>query len=250
MGQDAFVDVAYRGLEVGRRLRLHDVGPRTAHLEHGTPMPVGCELAMRTDAGLTIRVMVIRVHEQVAGAELTPGMRVEAVDLEGAAAGWWEALVTREDPEIPELPVAPVVPMPRGDEQIAEAPEPEETEVVPQPRAHDTTVMNVPELAAVLAAAEAMEEGEGQGSGNGATGKRDLAAAPQAGRTMVMSAAEIEAITGEIPVDDEHEGDEGTETATDPSARTDGGNGEPGANGDELRGKSRGKSRGKRGRRR
>ena len=105
----------------------------------------------------------------------------------------------------------------------------------------------MPELAALLAAAEAMEEGEGQGSGNGAPGKRDLAAAPQAGRTMVMSAAEIEAITGEIPVDDEHEGDESTETATDPSARTDTGNGEPGANGDELRGKARSKrKRGKR----
>jgi hypothetical protein len=243
MGQDAFVDVAYRGLEVGRRLKLQDVGPRTAHLEHGTPMPVGCELAIRTDAGLTIRVTVIRVHEQVAGAELTPGMRVKAEDLEGATAGWWEALVSREDPEIPELPVGPMVPMPRGDEQIAEAPEPEETEVV-QPRAHDTTVMNVPELAAVLAAAEEAEDREAQGSGNGAAGKRDLA--PQAGRTMVMSAAEIEAITGEVPVDEEQDGDEGTETA-DPGARTDGGNGEPGANGDE-RGKSRGKRR--RGRRR
>ena len=245
MAQDAFVDVAYRGLEVGRRLKLHDVGPRTAHLEHGTPMPVGCELAIRTDAGLSIRVMVIRVHEQVAGAELPPGMRVRADQLEGDAAGWWSALVSREDPEIPELPVTPVVPMPRA-EQVAEPPEAEETEVAVA-RAHDTTVMNVPELAAVLAAAEAEEARGSESSGNGAAGKRDLAAAPQAGRTMVMSAAEIEAITGETPVDEEHEGDEGGET-TDPNARTDAGNGEPGANGDELRGKSRGKR--KRGRRR
>ncbi len=246
MGQDAFVDVAYRGLEVGRRLKLHDVGPRTAHLEHGTPMPVGCELAIRTDADLTIRVTVIRVHEQVAGAELPPGMRVRADQLEGAAAGWWSALVTREDPEIPELPVPPVVPMPRAD-QVAEAPEAEETEVA-APRAHDTTVMNVPELAAVLAAAEAEEARESESGGNGAAGKRDLAAAPQAARTMVMSAAEIQAITGETPVDENEEGEEGTEPATDPAARTDAGNGEPGANGDELRGKSRGKR--KRGRRR
>ena len=98
-----FVDVSYRGLELGRRLKLHQVGPRTAYLEHGTPMPVGAPLRIATDEGLSIPVMVVRVHEQVAGAELPPGMRVRAEGLEGQEAAWWKGLESRDqDPEIPE----------------------------------------------------------------------------------------------------------------------------------------------------
>jgi hypothetical protein len=250
MGQDAFVDVAYRGLEVGRRLKLHDVGPNTGYLEHGAPMPVGSGLVMRTDDGLSIPVVVIRVHEQVAGADMAPGMRIRAEALDGAEANWWQALVSRDDPEIPELPMAPVVPMPPSDQAAAESseraagpessesaePEPPEQidESEPAPQAHDTVIMNVPELAAVLAAAEK--------GGNGAAGKPE--AAPAASRTVVMSTAEIEQITGEQGSDEGEDGDEPGQTP--PAAVESGGNGAPGSNGDELRGKARGRRRRKR----
>ncbi|HKE16255.1 MAG TPA: hypothetical protein VKB80_15385 [Kofleriaceae bacterium] len=256
MGQDVFVDVAYRGLEVGRRVKLVDVGPRTAYLEHGTPMPVGSGLVIRTDRGLAIPVVVIRVHEQVAGAELAPGMRIRSDALDGDAAGWWRAQLSREeDPAIPEMPVLPMVPMPPPDAAlVADEEAPEAAAAPPPPIAKDTRVMDVPELAAVLAEAEASS------SGNGASEKRDVTA----GATMVMSAVEIEAITGEIPMDggesgeaadDPTDGDEeATEAAADapspPAGDTGGaagGNGAPGSNGDELRGKRRG--RGKRRRR-
>jgi type IV secretory pathway VirB10-like protein len=237
MGQDAFVDVAYRGLEVGRRLKLHDVGPNTGYLEHGAPMPVGSGLIVRTDEGLSIPVVVIRVHEQVAGAEMAPGMRIRADALEGAEASWWQALVSRDDPEVPELPMAPVVPMPRLDQAEAgppEPPEPPESPEAPEepaPQAHDTMIMDVPELAAVLAAAER--------GGNGAAAKRD--AAPAASRTVVMSTAEIEKITSAEGQDEGQEGDEAGEPA--PAEAESGGNGAPGSNGDELRGKARGRRR-------
>jgi hypothetical protein len=105
---EAFVDVTYRGLEVGRRLKLTQVGPSTAYLEHGTPMPVGAQVELAVDGGLTIPAVVLRVHEQVAGAELAPGMRVRAAALEGAAAGWWQERVSCADPVIPEEQAAPM----------------------------------------------------------------------------------------------------------------------------------------------
>ena len=108
MAGEVFVDVTYRGLELGRRLKLREVGPSTAYLEHGTPMPVGAEVLLATDEGLSIPVTVVRVHEQVAGAEMPPGMRVQASGLDGAAAGWWRDMVSRDDPQIPELEVAPM----------------------------------------------------------------------------------------------------------------------------------------------
>jgi hypothetical protein len=237
MGQDVFVDVAYRGLEVGRRVKLVDVGPRTAYLEHGTPMPVGSGLVIRTDVGLAIPVVVIRIHEQVAGAELPPGMRIRSDELDGDAAGWWRALVSREeDPSIPELPVQPVVPMPPPDAvvEVAEVVEEESTEAsAPAPIGKDTRVMDVPELAAVLAAAEESN------AGNGAPDKGEKRE-PAAGATMVMSAVEIEAITGEIPTDDADDGEEETsEASADAPDASD--NGAPGSNGDEMRGKPRGR---------
>lgn len=125
---EAFVDVTYRGLEVGRRLKLTQVGPSTAYLEHGTPMPVGAQVELAVAEGLVIPAVVLRVHEQVAGAEQAPGMRVRAAGLEGAAAGWWQERVSCADPTIPEeqatpmprtMPVA-VVPVPAA--TIAAAP--------------------------------------------------------------------------------------------------------------------------------
>ena len=213
MGQDVFVDVAYSGLEVGRRLKLREVGPRTAYLEHGTPMPVGSGLLLRNDSGLAIPVVVIRVHEQVAGAEMPPGMRIKAEELAGAAAEWWGGLVSREDPEIPELPTVIAVPPPGPD-----LPPLEEEE--PQPA--DTAIMNV-----------AVPEPDIEG-GNGQPVED---ASPQtSSRTLVMSAVDISRITGTAG---EGDGEDGESDHDDDSGgaepESSGGNGAPGSNGDEMR---------------
>lgn len=242
MAQDAFVDVAYRGLDVGRRLKLRDVGPRTGYVEVGTPMPVGAPLTIQSDRGHSITAVVIRVHEQVAGADMPPGMRVRIEAIDGEAAGWWETLICRDDPEIPEA------------ERVIAAPEPPPIPAAPSaedsrsdvPQARDTAVMNVDEVAAAVADAE--REAGGGRSGNGVSGG-EAADARASGRTMVMSAVEIEQITG-IALGDESDdpdvGDAGGD-ADDPSASGElaaQGEGEPsGSNGDELQGRGRGKRR-------
>jgi hypothetical protein len=110
---EAFVDVTYRGLDAGRRLKLTDLGPETGYLEMARPLPVGARLALTTDEGCEIAAVIVRVHEQVAGAELPPGVRVRVVDPAGEAATWWSARVTQTDPVIPTPPPPPkAVPLP------------------------------------------------------------------------------------------------------------------------------------------
>lgn len=243
MGHEAFVDVAYRGLEVGRRLRLREVGPRTAYVDVGTPMPVGSGLVIRTDDGLSIQAVVIRVHEQVAGADMPPGMRIRTEELEGAAAGWWRELVSRADPEIPE----------------PEQPAPLALHLAPQ--AHDTAVMNavaVADAAAELAAPGpgapeqtasgdgAALPGAGEGEAAGGEGGNGASEDPHvlsASHTVVMSAVEISQITDLAGEEGDGEDDANPDDAGEREA--DGGNGAPGSNGDELQG-----GRGKRRRRR
>jgi hypothetical protein len=101
MATEQFVDVTYRGLEIGSTVKLRELGPTTAYVELTTPMPVGTSLMIATDTGVTFGARVLRVQEQVAGAEHPPGMRI-AAELEGAAADWWKPLVDSEDPVIPE----------------------------------------------------------------------------------------------------------------------------------------------------
>lgn len=255
MGSEVFVDVTYRGLELGRRLKLREVGPSTAYLEHGTPMPVGSQVLLATDDGLSIPVTVVRVHEQVAGAEMPPGMRVQASGLEGAAAGWWRDLVSREDPQIPELEVTPMqrgrplepppmAPPPAAAEPPASAAAPaepptEESPVVvmdagepPEAEADDerpTTIMTA------VAPPDLNEEPPAGAARNG-NGRHDHGAS----RTTVMSAQEIREAIGTDP------------SAPAPSASSDEEAGSPGngngESGSEERG--RGKGRGRRRRRR
>lgn len=104
---EAFVDVTYRGLDVGARLKLTDFGPETGYLEMSRPLPVGAILDIATDEGHALRVAVLRVHEQVAGAEMPPGMRVRLVRSDGGAAEWWAARAERDDPAIPTPPPPP-----------------------------------------------------------------------------------------------------------------------------------------------
>jgi hypothetical protein len=251
MGSEVFVDVTYRGLELGRRLKLREVGPSTAYLEHGTPMPVGSQVVLATDEGLSIPVTVVRVHEQVAGAEMPPGMRVQASGLEGAAAGWWRDLVSREDPQIPELEVTPMQrarplePRPMAPPPAAEpAPvvepvvemeagdPPESAESPESPQSDDerpTTIMTA------VAPPEVAEPSESAAAPNG-NGRHDHGA----GRTTVMSAQEIRDALGTDP-----SASAPTASDDDEAAASSSGNGESGA---EERG--RGKGRGRRRRRR
>ncbi|HEY8238450.1 MAG TPA: hypothetical protein VIF63_03355 [Candidatus Limnocylindrales bacterium] len=104
MAAETFVDIAYRGIELGRRHRLCEVGPRTAYVEHPTPMPVGSRLELLADGGVALAVEVVRIHEQVAGATRAPGMRVQAPALDERGASLWRTLVSVADPV-----VAPVV---------------------------------------------------------------------------------------------------------------------------------------------
>lgn len=102
---DAFVDVSWRGLEVGRRIKLRAVHADNAFLDHTTPMPVGTVLSIRTDEGHEIPATVVRVHEQVGGSNEIPGMQIVPKGLAGAAKEWWttraEATVTAEVPAPP-----------------------------------------------------------------------------------------------------------------------------------------------------
>jgi hypothetical protein len=121
MAEELFVDVTYRGLELGRGLKLAEIGPSTAFLHHATPMPVGAVLELHDEDGTTIPVRVSRIWEQTANAERDPGMRVVVEALSGPAKDWWEARVSSDDPAPAILPQPEPEPEP---EPVAE-PEPE-----------------------------------------------------------------------------------------------------------------------------
>jgi hypothetical protein len=101
MSGERFVDVMYRGLELGRRLKVSEFGPTTAYLEHGTPMPVGAPLEIVTDEGVRFSARVVRIHEQVGGAEHAPGMRIAPQGLDAAASEWWKARIVGPDRDVP-----------------------------------------------------------------------------------------------------------------------------------------------------
>lgn len=94
--EGSFVDLSYRGLALARRVKLTQVRPSTGYVEMPAPMPVGTQIAITTDDGVSIDATVAEIHEQVAGATQTPGMLVEPA-LAGAAADWWKARVVEPD---------------------------------------------------------------------------------------------------------------------------------------------------------
>src|SRR2546423_3505419 len=97
---ETFVDLTYRGLPLGRRVKLAQVRPTTAYLELASPMPVGTAIGILTDDTVALDAQVIEVHE-VASAEHAPGMIVRPKLVGEAAKAWWEARVA-----LPELPPA------------------------------------------------------------------------------------------------------------------------------------------------
>jgi len=100
MGSETFVDVTWRGIDVGRRVRLRAVTARAGRLDHGTPMPVGTPLTLITDEGIDIRATVLRVHEQVGGATEAAGMWIAPVGA-GDEVAWWHA---RAEPVVDDAP--------------------------------------------------------------------------------------------------------------------------------------------------
>ncbi len=98
---ESFVDLTYRGLALGRRVKLTQVRPSTGYLEMPTPMPVGTQVVITTDEGVTLEAVVTHIHEQVGGSERVPGMLVRPALPDAAASAWWEARVA-----LPEAPVA------------------------------------------------------------------------------------------------------------------------------------------------
>ncbi|HEU5060077.1 MAG TPA: hypothetical protein VFU21_26275 [Kofleriaceae bacterium] len=241
MAGEVFVDVTYRGLELGRRLKLREVGPSTAYLEHGTPMPVGSQVVLATDEGLAIPVVVVRVHEQVAGAEMPPGMRVQASGLEGAAAGWWRELVSRDDPQIPELEVAPMR-RPRPLEPppppaVAAEPEPppaaapDQTDQTQKMPPVDAEVPEDERPTTMMTAVPAPDDMDITDPGGPSKGNGHPGDSPS--RTTVMSAQEIRDALGTDPSAPAPTGSDADEGGAS-------GNGETGA---EDRGRGRGRGR-------
>jgi hypothetical protein len=97
---ESFVDLTYRGLSLGKRIKLGQVRPHSGYLELAAPMPVGSAIAIATDEGLTIDATVTWVYEQVAGSDRAPGMIV-APTLTGDAAAWWRARVALPEDDGP-----------------------------------------------------------------------------------------------------------------------------------------------------
>ncbi|HEX4453415.1 MAG TPA: hypothetical protein VH143_21230 [Kofleriaceae bacterium] len=99
---ESFVDLTYRGLAVGRRVKLTQVRPSSGYLELPTPMPVGTAIGIASDDGLLTSAIVTEIHEQVGGSEHVPGMLVKPALESDIVRTWWSARVT-----LPELAATP-----------------------------------------------------------------------------------------------------------------------------------------------
>jgi hypothetical protein len=91
---ESFVDLTYRGLSLGRRVRLSQVRPSAGYLELPAPMPVGAQIAILAEDGTAFDAVVTAIHEQVAGSDRTPGMTVSPALAAAPAAAWWAARVS------------------------------------------------------------------------------------------------------------------------------------------------------------
>ena len=90
---ESFVDLTYRGLALGRRIKLTQVRPTTGYLELPMPMPVGTQIGITTDEGVALEAVVMSIHEQVGGSDRVPGMTVKPSLAAEASQSWWQARV-------------------------------------------------------------------------------------------------------------------------------------------------------------
>ncbi len=112
---ETFVDLTYRGLALGRRIKLTHVRATHGYLEHPTPMPVGTAVSMATDEGLVFDAVVEAIHEQVGGSEQAPGMRIKPVFATDQLQSWWTSHLDPEAATPPPIPerAKPVTVRPR-----------------------------------------------------------------------------------------------------------------------------------------
>ncbi len=116
---ESFVDLTYRGLSLGRRVKLSDVRPTTGYVEIPAPMPVGTPIGILTDDTVALDAVVVEIREQVAGSDRAPGMVVKP-KLDGdAAKDWWAKRVSLPEPvkPAPAMPPPPP-PMPKVPESV------------------------------------------------------------------------------------------------------------------------------------
>lgn len=102
---EVLIDVTWRGLEVGRQVRLHEVTGDHGRLDVALPMPVGSALKLRASDGLELPAIVTGVHEQSPSGGQTPGM-VVAPALDGASQAWWSARAAESAAEPPSTATA------------------------------------------------------------------------------------------------------------------------------------------------
>lgn len=102
---ESFVDLSYRGLALGKRIKLTQVRPGSGYLEMPTPMPVGTAIGIASEDGVLVEALVTEVHEQVGGSDRTPGMMVKPKLDADAAQKWWTSRV--ELPQEPKEAPAP-----------------------------------------------------------------------------------------------------------------------------------------------
>lgn len=164
---ESFVDITYRGLPVGRRVKLSQIRPTTGYLELAQPMPVGTAIDLATDDGVTAQAIVTEIHEQVGGSEHVPGMRVRPALDGGAARAWWDARVTEQEPP-PPSPAKPRGKRPTGVPELVDD-------------GQNTAAIAVPEVPAELAA-------------EGAPAHADAPIVDDGKRTIAMTAIDIEAL--------------------------------------------------------
>jgi hypothetical protein len=141
---ESFVDLSYRGLALGKRIKLTQVRSASGYLEMPGPMPVGTTIAIATGDGVELEALVAESHEQVGGSDQLPGMLVRPT-LEGAGEAWWNARV------IPDA--VPSAPLDDGRTAVMEAVSvPEEAVVAEAPvedEAKRTVAMDAVDLAAL-----------------------------------------------------------------------------------------------------
>lgn len=102
---ESFVDLSYRGLPLGRRIKLTQVRPTSGYLELATPMPVGSTIVIATDEGASLEATVTQIFEQIGGSDRVPGMIVAPALADDAGAAWWKARIAL--PESGDQPAQP-----------------------------------------------------------------------------------------------------------------------------------------------
>ena len=174
---ESFVDLGYRGLTLGRRVKLSQVRPSSGYLETPAPMPVGTAIVIATDEGHSINAKVLAIHEQTGGSDKAPGMTV-APELAGETIeAWWRARVSYPDeprPSTTELPVA---------SRTSSKP------ITVRPRAH-TVPDDVPPISELVAAAAQIVDPEPPGGKTVAMPV--IADEPMDKATMIMPAVDQE----------------------------------------------------------